>query len=100
MDCDQFRRRLYYMLLAITGIINSLFISHLTLKGQISQYCWKPAVVEPMISGFPEVFILGWDSPVQPLMSEKRLLAAYPPVGIVPSFTTLVRNPYPLVETG
>lgn len=42
MNCDQFRR-LYYMVLAITGIINSLFISHLTLKGQVF-----PAAVEPM----------------------------------------------------
>lgn len=36
MDCDQFMRKLYYMVLAIIGSIKSLFISHLTFKGQMS----------------------------------------------------------------
>lgn len=36
MDCDQLMRKLYYMVLAIIGSINSLFISHLTFKGQMS----------------------------------------------------------------
>lgn len=36
MVCDRFMRSLYYMVLTITGIINSLFISHLTFKGRMS----------------------------------------------------------------
>lgn len=36
MDCKLFRRRLYSMILAITAIINRLFILQLTLKDQMS----------------------------------------------------------------
>ena len=55
MDCDQFRRRLYYKAFVITGIINSLFISHLTLKGQIG-VCSSSGT---SVTWFPRGFYIG-----------------------------------------
>lgn len=74
IDCKLFRRRLCSMVLAITAIINRLFIPQLTLKGQMSIF----GSSRTNETWFPRGFCLGLDSPVDPLVSEKRLLAASP----------------------